>query len=130
MEHNSIMGNIKNKSESITKSDFKKKDNPATRYNDEFRLRAVNLYREQLKSSTNRYGLRARIARELGVSEPTLRDWILKADARDATINSLNETEAAERIKKLEKENANLRRDFEIVKAASTFFARELDPRT
>jgi transposase-like protein len=56
------------------------------------------------------------------MADPTLRDWILKADAKDATINSLIETEAAERIKKLEKENANLRRDFEIVKAASTFF--------
>lgn len=130
MEHNRIMGNIKNKAESITKSDSKNKDNPATRYNEDFRQRAVNLYNEQLKSSTNQHGLRARIARELGIADPTLRDWILKADARDATINSLNETEAAERIKKLEKENADLRRDFEIVKAASTFFARELDPRT
>jgi transposase len=33
------------------------------------------------------------------------------------------------RLKQLEKENAELRRANEILKAASAFFARELDPR-
>jgi transposase len=34
-----------------------------------------------------------------------------------------------ERIKELERENRELRRANEILKAASAFFARELDPR-
>jgi transposase len=34
----------------------------------------------------------------------------------------------AERIKELERENRELRRANEILKAASAFFARELDP--
>ena len=38
-------------------------------------------------------------------------------------------TAEAERIKELERENRELRRANEILKAASAFFARELDPR-
>ena len=37
-------------------------------------------------------------------------------------------SEEAQRIKELERENKELRRANEILKAASAFFARELDP--
>ena len=49
--------------------------NRARRYTDEFRDRAVNMYRDSLKSGVNLYGLRPRIARELGIADVTLRDW-------------------------------------------------------
>jgi len=38
-------------------------------------------------------------------------------------------SEQQERIRELERENRELRRANEILKAASAFFARELDPR-
>ena len=38
-------------------------------------------------------------------------------------------TEERERLRELERENRELRRANEILKAASVFFARELDPR-
>ncbi len=38
-------------------------------------------------------------------------------------------TEERERLRELERENRELRRANEILKAASAFFARELDPR-
>ena len=77
----------------------KKKINPALRYSDDFRQRAVDMYRQAIKTATSSHGVRPRIAKELGISDVTLRDWVLKADAKDSTINSLSQKEAADKIK-------------------------------
>ena len=58
----------------------------------------------------------------------TLRIWIRRAEVDDRKRPGLT-TEERERIKVLERENRELRRANEILKAASAFFARELDPR-
>ena len=60
----------------------------------------------------------------LGPTPETVRLWVRKAQARvsAAVVNH------QQRIVELERENRELRRANEILKAASAFFARELDP--
>jgi transposase len=58
----------------------------------------------------------------------TLRKWVLRADVDPGTRPGLT-SEERQRLVRLERENRELRRANEILKAASAFFARELDPR-
>jgi transposase len=53
---------------------------------------------------------------------------VVQAQADDGSRPGPTSEELAE-IKRLKKENADLREANEILKAASIFFARELDPR-
>ena len=57
-----------------------------------------------------------------------MRAWVKQADIDDGRRPGVS-TEERRRIAELEKENRELRRANEILKAASAFFARELDPR-
>jgi transposase-like protein len=69
-----------------------------------------------------------RIGQRVGVNADTLRGWCKQA-AIDAGERSGTTTSDAARIKQLEAENRELKRANEILLAASSFFARELDPR-
>jgi transposase len=68
------------------------------------------------------------IAAKLSINHETLRIWVRRAETDTGARPGLTTDERA-RIKELEKEVAELRRANEILKAASAFFARELDPR-
>jgi len=69
-----------------------------------------------------------RIGQRTGVNPDTLRGWCKQADI-DAGRRPGTRTSDAQRIKELERENRELKRANEILLAASSFFARELDPR-
>ena len=58
----------------------------------------------------------------------TLRQWVKQAGVDVGESAGLTSDER-ERLRELERENRELRRANEILKAASAFFARELDPR-
>ena len=62
----------------------------------------------------------------LGMSPETLRLWQRRYEV-DAGAKPGVTTDAAARIKQLEKEVSELRKANEILKAASIFFAKELD---
>jgi transposase len=69
------------------------------------------------------------VAGKLGVtSAETLRTWIRRAEVDGGQRPGLTSAER-ERLRQLERENRELRRANEILKAATVFFARELDPR-
>ncbi len=104
---------------------------PAQRkYPQELRERAMRLVQEarkedpelSLNAAVQRIGLRT------GVNPDTLRGWCKQA-AIDADERPGTTTADAARIKQLEAENRELKRANEILLAASSFFARELDPR-
>jgi transposase len=57
-----------------------------------------------------------------------LRSWVKQAEIDGGTRPGAT-TDDKQRITGLEKENRELRRANEILKAASAYFARELDPR-
>lgn len=66
------------------------------------------------------------VASKLGVSQESVRRWRRKAEIDAGQRPGVTSTEHAE-IRKLKRENAELRRANEILKSASAFFAAELD---
>jgi transposase len=58
----------------------------------------------------------------------TLRIWIRRTQVDSGSRQGVTSDER-ERLRELERENKELRRANEILKAAAAFFARELDPR-
>ena len=69
----------------------------------------------------------AQIARDLGIGPEALRLRVRQAEADGGLRADLPTSEEREEIRKLKRENAELRRANEILKAASVFFATELD---
>ena len=69
-----------------------------------------------------------RIGQRVGVNPDTLRGWVKQAQI-DAGERPGTTTDDAAKIKQLEAEVRELKRANEILLAASSFFARELDPR-
>jgi transposase len=70
----------------------------------------------------------AHIARDLGMHPETLRKKVRQAEADAGKRGDLLASQEREEIRRLRKENYELRRANEILKSASLFFARELDP--
>jgi transposase len=69
------------------------------------------------------------VARELGIASPeSLRRWVKQARI-DAGLEVGPTSEELAEIKALRKEVADQQRTIEILKAATTFFAQEADPR-
>lgn len=92
------------------------------KYPDELRERAVRYVIESDRSISE-------VARDLGIRYETLRRWVRQAEADEGRRADLPTSAERERIKALEREVTELRRANEILKAASAFFASELDPR-
>ena len=69
-----------------------------------------------------------RIGERVGVNPDTLRGWCKQAAVDAGEVPGTTTTDA-KRIKDLEHEVRELKRANEILLAASSFFARELDPR-
>ena len=100
------------------------------RYPQELRERAVRMVFEVRQQTGERMGAIARVAEQLGVNKETLRNWVRQAEIDQRQRPGLP-TDERQRIAQLERENRELRRANEILKAASAFFAAELDrPRT
>jgi transposase len=66
------------------------------------------------------------ISKKLGVNHETLRTWVRAAEVDGGQRPGVTSEERS-RIKELERENRELRRANEILKAASAFFGAELD---
>jgi transposase-like protein len=69
-----------------------------------------------------------RLAEQLGVHHEALRNWIRQAEADAAERVDRPTTDMVAENRRLRKEVADLRCANEILKAASTYFASELDP--
>jgi transposase len=69
----------------------------------------------------------AAVARDLGIGHEVLRTRVRQAEADGGVRPDLPSTQEREEIKALKRENFELRRANEILKAASVFFATELD---
>ena len=93
------------------------------KYPDELRARAVRLYRESEPKPVIR-----RLAEQLGVHPEALRNWIRQDEADRGQRRDRLTTAELEELRRLRRENAELRRVNEILKAASAVFAQELDP--
>ena len=98
------------------------------RYPPELRGRAVRMVLETIEQTGERFGVITRVARQLGIGSESLRGWVRQAEVDGGRRPGLSTAEQ-QRISELEREVRELRRANEILKAAASFFARELDPR-
>jgi transposase-like protein len=90
--------------------------------------RAVRLVLEHASEYPSRAAAIAAVARQEGVGRESLRRWVVQAEIDAGAREGVTSDEAAE-IKALKAENRRLREDVAILKAATSFFVGELDPR-
>ncbi len=87
-----------------------------SKYPEEFRREAVELYRSSERS-------RAEVAKSLGISDGSLAAWVKAANAAEEP-GALDADERAE-LARLRKEVKDLRLDREILRKAAAYFAKE-----
>ena len=93
------------------------------KYPPELRERAVRLYRESEPKPVIR-----RLAEQLNVHPEALRNWIRQDQADHGERNDRPSTAMIEENRRLARENAELRRVNEVLRAASAYFAGGIDP--
>ena len=94
----------------------------------EVRDRAVRMALERLDEYDLVSAAAKALAPKLNVGVESLRRWVLQAQI-DAGVNAGPSSAELEEIRRLKRENRDLKEANEILKKASIFFARELDPR-
>jgi transposase-like protein len=94
----------------------------------ELKARAVRLVLEHRSEYPTTTAAVLAVSKQVGVGKESLRRWVNQAevDAGDRVGASSAEIEE---IKRLRAENRRLREDVAILKAATSFFVGELDPR-
>ena len=95
-------------------------------YPPEVRERAVRMVFEHQDEYPSQWKAIESISKKLSVNHETLRQWVRRAET-DAGQRPGLTTDERVRMRELEREVKELRRANEILKAASTFFAAELD---
>ena len=96
-------------------------------YPPELRERAVRMVAEVTPNYDSQWAAIGAVAQKLGVgTAETVRKWVRQAEVDTGHRAGVSSDESAE-IKRLKREVAELRRANEILKAASAFFAAELD---
>ncbi len=100
----------------------------SNRYPREVRERAVRMVLEHEGEYDSQWATISSVASKLGMTPETLRKWVRQAET-DGGLRSGVTTEERARIKELERENRELRRANEILKAAAAFFGAEFDRR-
>ena len=104
---------------------------PAPRkYPAELRERAIRLVAEarEADAALSMNQVVGRIGPRVGVNTDTLRGWVKQTEVDSGKRPGTTTGDAAE-LKQLRQEVKELKRPNEILLAASSFFARELDPR-
>ncbi len=92
------------------------------KYSDELRRRAIDEVLERDRKVPE-------VAKQLGITTPeTLRRWVVQARIDRGLVTGPTTEELAE-IKALRREVADQQRTIEILKAATTYFVLEADPR-
>ena len=99
----------------------------SSNYPPELRERAVRMVAQVRPDYPSDWPAICAVAEKLGIgTAETLRKWVRQAEVDTGQRPGVTSEESAE-IRRLKRENAELRRANEILKAASAFFAAELD---
>jgi transposase len=91
------------------------------RYPAEFRRDVVAVARRREAPLTQ-------IAKDFGISEATLYNWLQRADVDDGLRPGVTTPESAE-LREVKKRNRVLEQENEILRRAAAYFARELPPK-
>ncbi len=99
------------------------------KYPDDVREKAVRLVVDHRDDYASEYEAIRTIAERMSLKPETVRTWVRRAES-PAGIGTepagLSETELE--LRRLRRKNAELEKTVEILKAATSFFARECDP--
>ena len=97
------------------------------RYPQELKARAVQMVIDARGGGETEWATIRRVADLLGIgSAETVRKWLRQAEINSGNRAGVSDVES-ETVRKLRRENAELKRANAILKAASAFFAAELD---
>ncbi len=97
------------------------------RYPPELKERAVRMVAEIRSDHDSEWAAMTRVAELLGVGTPeTVRKWVRHAEVDAGARAGVTSEESAE-VRRLRRENAELKRANAILKAAAAFFGAELD---
>ena len=93
-------------------------------YPQQFRERALRMVEESLPEQKCEFAAMKKIATKLGISPEAIRRWKRQNEVDSGLRPGLSSQEHDE-VRRLRRENAELRRANEILKSASAFFAAE-----
>ena len=98
-----------------------------SRFDKQARAKAVRLVKDHVGDYESEWAAIKAVSARLGTSAETLRRWVRQFDV-DAGQALGVPTESAREIRDLKRKCAELERTIEVLKAATSFFARECDP--
>ncbi len=90
-----------------------------TPYAPEFRRQMIELVRSGRSAGE--------LSREFGCASQTIRNWVRQADRDEGRRDDGLTTQEHEDVRRLRRENRQLREEREILKKAAAWFARETD---
>ncbi len=96
------------------------------RYDEQTKAKAVRLVREHAGDYASEWEAIRTVAGRCGMNPETLRKWLREAEP--AGVAAREASAEAKQIRELKRKNAELEQTIEILKAATSFFARESDP--
>ena len=94
----------------------------------EVRDRAVRMVLEHQQEYSSVTAAAQAVAKQLNLGRETVRRWLVQDDVNSGARPGTTSDDQVE-LKRLKAENRRLREDNEILRAATVFFAGELDPR-
>ena len=100
---------------------------PGKKYDQDTRAKAIRLVREHAGDYESEWAAISAVAGRLGMSAETLRKWIRQGEIDQGQAAGVT-SEAAREIRELKRKNRELEQTIEILKAATSFFARAHDP--
>ena len=99
-----------------------------SKYDAETKAKAVRLVTEHRDDYPSEWAAIRAVSGRLGMNAETLRNW-LRQVAVDSGEQEGVSTDSAREIRELKRKNKELEETIEILKAATSFFVRESDPR-
>lgn len=99
-----------------------------SKYDDATKSKAVRLVVEHRDEYDSEYGCIRAVAARIGVGPETLRKWVRQAEIDSGDRDGVS-TATARENRELRRKVSELEQTVEILKAATSFFVRESDPR-
>jgi transposase len=91
------------------------------------RAKVVRLVKDHVGDYESEWAAIKAVAAWLGTTAETVRRWVRQSDVDAGTVAGVS-IESAREIRELKRKCAELEQTIEVLKAATSFFARECDP--